>query len=246
MKRMRGVVLASAVLGFLPVALRAQVVHEGKPLDYWVDQIAAGNYFGGVYQAFEDLGCGAAPAVPRLLELLKDPKVADNAASVLGMIGDASVLPVFTERLASADRYDRLRACSVIGSISAAERGGFDHGRKRLRCSAPAVKLTQTIGPTVSPLIRILADDEHLVSECAHAVLAGMGSFPVVSLVGAARDAQRSTELRAAAVRTLGMIGPAAIDALPALRKLVSTPDEDALIRGEANAAVLKIERRAP
>ncbi len=224
----------------------AQVMYQGKPLDYWVDQVQAGQWYGGVYQAFEELGCSAAPAVPRLMEMLKDPKLAGNAGSALGYIGDAAALPVFIAGLASADRYKRLASCGVIGSIVAAERGAVWFGHKRTRCSDPSVKLTQTIGPTMPPLINLLADDDNNVANCAHSVLVGMGSFSVASLAGVARDSARTTGIRAGAARALGMIGPAAIDALPVLRKLVATPTEDALIRGEANAAVLKIEGRSP
>jgi len=54
-----------STMGLLPTDLEAQVVYDGRPLDYWVDQIEAGKYFGGAYKAFEQLACSAAPAVPR-------------------------------------------------------------------------------------------------------------------------------------------------------------------------------------
>ncbi len=235
------VLVSLSSIALLPTGLEAQVVYDGKPLDYWVEQIEAGNYYGGAYKAFEQLACSAAPAVPRLLDLIKNPKHQTEAAAALGAIGHASALPPLTQRLANSDRYDRLYACAAIGGIVAAETG-----KGRTRCSGSAVKLSETVGPTIQPLIKLLPDNDSNVAGCAHRALAGMGAASVPNLVAAVKDSTESTQVRAAAARVLGMIGPAAIDALPTLKALVSRSTEDALIRGEANAAVLKIERREP
>jgi len=244
----RAVIAVSIILSKPPVLVEAQVVYKGKPIEYWVDQVAAGNWIASdAWRAFKELHCSAAPAVPRLVELLKTGKsgVQQDAAHALGAIGVVSALPALTERLTSPDRSHRLYACGAIEDIVAAESGAMTTlGDRPPRCTDPSVKPTQTLAPTMQPLINLLRDDDENAASCAHRALAKMGAAPVASLVSAAQDLRRPLAVRASAARVLGIIGPAAIDALPALKALVSKPGEDALIRGEANAAILKIERR--
>ena len=243
----KAVVILTLLLGAIGGrGQQEQVIYKDKPLGYWVDQIAAGDY--GAREAFEKLHCKAAPAVPRLVELLNagTSKQREYAAHVLGKIGVASALPPLVQRLASPDRYDRHNACGAILDITFAETSVDFRGLgPAQRCTDPTTKPSQTLSPCIEPLINLLADNDDNIVSCASVALARMGPMPVKKLVASAQDVKVPVPIRAGAARVLGKIGPAAIDALPALKALVSVQAEDALIRGEAHAAILKIERRS-
>jgi hypothetical protein len=101
--------------------------------------------------------------------------------------------------------------------------------------------------PLAQPLVSLLgdadaADKGEVVASSAKEALYEMGAVGIPEITLAAKDKTRPLMLRARAIQTLGRIGPAAVDSLPSLRQLFSDKTEDALIRGESNAAIKKIE----
>lgn len=168
---------------------------------------------GGNFQIFEKIGTAAVPMLPSFVELLKH---AD-----------------YEVRIVTA-----LAVREVAKAVVRAQRRGTPTDRAGLNALKPVAQALVPLLADADP-----KDTQELVASRAQWALQEMGNVGVEELTAAARDKTKSVMVRARAIQSLGDIGPAATDSLAVLRALFGDKTEDALVRGESNAAIKKIER---
>jgi HEAT repeat protein len=166
--------------------------------------------------AFQTLGKKAAPAIPELIELMRqDADLAPMAVLALVGIGEPAVAPL-TETLDKDSDRLRVHAAGALWSLKAE---------------------AQLVMP---PLLKGLKAKEDDVRAYAAVYLAGLSQSPdkiVPALVENLADAKPA--VRAATAQALAKIGKAAKAAIPALQKLQEDPDE--AVRKEAQNALKRI-----
>src|SRR5262249_44036943 len=89
-----------------------------QPLAGWVSDLESTNYevVQAARQALADLGPDAAPAIPRLVQLLTNAQTCNSAAVALVNIGSNS-LPALLDALTNENKYARLEVAGAIGQI---------------------------------------------------------------------------------------------------------------------------------
>ena len=170
------------------------------------------------------------------IEQLKNP---DNSSTRTAFASfGASALPAtaaIAEVLKDQRSVVRLAAIWALGEI--AQDG---NRRKPIYGKLNHVQRKQ-LAVAVTPLVGLL--DDSALANHAESALNNMSALAVSELMTLAENKSRTVFARANAIRCLGTIGPAAVDSLPLLRKLLAEKTEDALVRGESNAAIKRIER---
>jgi HEAT repeat protein len=176
--------------------------------------------------AFGYVGPDAAPAIPLLLKVLRteSPNLRNGAANALGDIGrnEKEVVPALIQALKHRDPRVSGAAAGALGRIG-----------KEPSSSIPA-------------LVEMLRDNERYQGsndprECALYALGKFGplaqaGIPVIMRI--VRDNREDDLIRRRAIKTLEEMGPAAKEAVPALRALI----EAKYLSGEAARALEAIE----
>ncbi len=167
------------------------------------------------------LGRGAKEAIPALIEALKkdeDRAVREASARTLGRIGGKEAVPALVEAIGREGLYGRLRSVQALGRIGPGARE-----------SVPA--LAETLN----------TDEDRAVREASARALGRIGDKEALTaLVGALRD--RTPEVRGASAWALGLIGPDARAAVPALTGLALN-DSSRPARKVADEALRLIDR---
>jgi HEAT repeat protein len=193
--------------------------------------------------------------VPRATELLKDSKRRERAMKVLGKIGPdaAPAVPALIELLKDQDPKVRTEALFTLASIGSKASAAIESGIKALADTDRDVMLTagyflDKMGPeakAAAPALRKLlqSKDELTQITAAHALLSVDPDNPdnarvaVPVMVAALKNPLPF--IRGEAAMTLGDLGKAAANALPALE--AAAKDEDQGVRAAAAEAVKKI-----
>jgi HEAT repeat protein len=208
------IVLALASLGprVVPHAVRALKVLERRPV---------------ALRVLRHLGPDAAPAVANLVEILKsepDPKIRAEILFVLGAIGPQAepAVGAATTALADRDRDVMLTAGYCLGKIGPPAKAAVPELKKLLEVEDKVVQLTAVwallqIGPKTEALAQI--------------------ALPLLT------DALSNEQdfVRVEAAIALGELGPAATDAIPALKQ--ASLDPFRAVRVASEEALKKIER---
>ncbi len=228
-----------------------------KPLLATMQQTRGNLVRLGVFNALGFIGPNAAEAVPALRQVIasRPPgQGADYAIHALGKIGPraAAVIPdllvlIQNER---ADAHLRAVATVALARIDGEEKVLPWLGDRRAAVRRRAARALGCLAPSraeaaVPALVQVLADSSAAVRLEAAAALARLGipqaqaGIPV--LVAALKD--RTYDSRREAACALGKIGPAARQALPALRE--ACQDRYQLIRKAAAEALAAVEGKS-
>jgi HEAT repeat protein len=196
-----------------------------------------------------DIGAPASPAVPYIVLQLRNVEVANHQIiNALGRIGPAAqpALPVLIEMIADpraflpASSHDdliqtfRLAAIESVGRIGIATPEVLSVLDPYLRDESPRTRLAvltslALIDPDSSLVVEgyldLLADANHLARLQAALDIGRLKlSHPRIVSTLEQRLRDESPHVRTATVVALGRIGPAAGDALPALRDMLDRP----------------------
>lgn len=185
---------------------------DGKSLDDWIKMLKTGDAKAraSACVAIREMGRTAKEAIPALVAALKDtdPYVRIEATVALGAIGPAAI-PALTEALKSSNRYQRMGACLSLGHMAANAKDAIPaleaaFKDKNASVRAHAAQAVWRIDRTrAGDIVSVLAD--------------------------ALKDDNRAVKM--GAVITLGQIGKAAKDAVPALRPLLGSDDPELCIK---------------
>jgi HEAT repeat protein len=201
------------------------------------------------------LGPDGIDAIPKLIELRKTgiPSSRSWAAVALGAIGPntefdtASYLAGTLDAFVYQEKQRSLEGLALMGpeAISVADdvRDVMRDAQRRVMPEA-AFALWRITGETDEP-IKVLSealDNPDIVDQTI--VLVGKMGAAAKPLVGRISNALTTGEagLQEAAAIALGEIGPAAAEAIPALKSIAENPNLDGLIRYYAREAIEKIE----
>jgi hypothetical protein len=160
-----------------------------------------------------------------------------------GLISEEPLFPFFDRPSASVGQPD---TGSMVPADLRRQLGDPDAAVR----SRAAVALGVVGGKAAVPaLVDALEDTPQVVQLNAASALATIGAdaaeaVPALVKLLRANPGPNGTNLRYQAVRTLRAIGPAARSAVPALKE--ASTDADALVRNEAEAALVAIEGGAP
>ena len=207
----------------------------------------------GAALALALIGPPAAPAVPRLVQLLRAEVAAERYAAkeALGRIGPAAV-PALLDELVAGPPAARAAAADALGTIgrdSAAETArplgvAMDDPDGSVRESAAGA--LANLGPAAVPILsKVLAGpnpDGRRLAACALVVHGAAATPEAATLIAALADPD--PVVRSAAADALGRIGHAARDAVPAL--LAMQTDEASPVRAAATRALIRIIEDAP
>jgi HEAT repeat protein len=204
-------------------------------------------------------GPAAEPAIPVLQALIEGSSQGNVrllAYDVLNEIGGAA-LPAYKEMLRHADSEIRSLSVMSIGGMANRRPETFDEvitilndaalgSDERLRRSAlhsfAHMKRDHNLSRAVSAIVPFLLEENETTRSTAANLLGfdvgaeAKGAVPqLIEYLGNDRD-----EVRWVTAWVLGMIGPEAREAVPALRKLLEDPSQS--VRDHAAAALEKIE----
>lgn len=173
------------------------------------------------------VGPAAKEAIPLLVNLLKDradDTVRGAAASALGSMGAEAkdALPALRAALHDDQPTVRLQVAAAL---------------VRLSTQPGAAKPAEGIAEPIGVLIALLPDKTLALQ--AQTALLQLGAVAVPSLVEALQG--KDPEIRKGAAATLGLLGPLAKSAVPALVRDLADPQE--AVRLAAADALLKLER---
>jgi HEAT repeat protein len=175
-----------------------------------------------------DLGLGAEPALPALLDVLKKPNEEERVFATLAIAetGNAAV-PALAALLNDEDeslRYHAIWALGLIGpkarrTIPAVLRA-LEDADEEVRCKVVFAlpRLGTEADEAVPALIKRFRDSDADVGEMASKAAAQFGEAAVPHLVKALEDPESAWR----AVEALGGIGPDAHSAIPALCRLLT------------------------
>jgi len=166
----------------------------------------------------KEMGESAAPCVPRLIELLDDPKYRESATQVLGWIGPAAsaAIPRLAELMNASNESSspieslgRIQHADAVPYLIAA----LDNERKIKHVCKAFVWLKSVAGPAVEKLRRMLASPYRLDAVKALGDLEHAAKSAAPDLTFLLDDSDQ--ELRIAAITTLGKLragGPRLIE----------------------------------
>jgi HEAT repeat protein len=219
------------------------------------DLIAAfRDYDPGVRESAADvLQATGRQAVPALIGALGDDNdaVRQTAVGVLGAIGPAAAeaIPALVGALRDRNNMVRQRAAKALGGLSPLPVEAVhalitalsdDNDALRLT-AAQALASVWPLPPDAAPaMIRSLRDDSEEVRRCAALALVRIGEDAVHHLITTLLDAKEKEVVRRISADTLGMIGPAARLAVPALISVLRDKSEP--MRTAAATALKRIE----
>ncbi len=203
-----------------------------------------------VIETLGKIGPAAAPAVPRLVELAKSTDQRASVLPALTKIGPASAaaLPLIYECL--HDQASDVRAAAVT-ALAAIEKDqpkllaillplpADSSGRMRRAAAAALVPHGPAARPAVPALVRMLpsANERGEAMRALQAI--GVDSVPELKKMLGIKD----DRVRTLACESLARLGPAAKDAAPQLRELLTQEEK---LRGPITAALARIEPPTP
>jgi HEAT repeat protein len=191
------------------------------------------------------------PAVPRLLEVLKDqanPSLRTDAAEALGRIGELVAVPALIEALTARDEGVRRTAAWSLGEIAdkaalPALQAALKDGAKRVRESAAGALGKLRDHRAVSDLIEHLHDDTTEVCAASALALGRIGSPTALpELLHALQDENEAHRVRTAAAQGLGLLGDKR--AVEGLRQIVA-PGKSSMEGQEADLCYAAAEALA-
>jgi HEAT repeat protein len=199
-------------------------------------------------------GSGSAEAVPALTSLLDDPspKLRTIAAQTLGKLGKVAqpALPRLTPLLAAEQVEVREAATLTLGSLELDAEVIRPHLAKALRDKAPevrraATRAIQRFGPQGAifvPDIILLAESKDNLRSVERMLRRFERTGPDVrSLPELVKQLDHKQDsVRLLAIKFLGLLGPSAKDAIPALERMSKDPSAE--IRKQAEAASKQIK----
>jgi HEAT repeat protein len=199
-------------------------------------------------EATQALALIGKPALPVLLEALKDPnpQVRQQAFFALGQIGPASA-ETLVEAFKDPKPDVRLQAMQLLAAFGVTDRPVVQAVAELLkdrdatvRQQALATLENLPADPRdVAPvLLRLQTDPDAAISRTAGERLARYGAAVVPSLVEGLKNEEAA--VRVAAAQALGKLGPAARDAVPALTE--AEKDEKTEVQQAAKAALERIK----
>jgi HEAT repeat protein len=205
------------------------------------------------------LGLDALPAVPSMIDLVKDKKAGrfsrGNAALALVRIAptDDKVLPALVEVLGDKEApkgvlVDAARAVGVLkreGADAVEALGALlsDSDTDVRRAAATTLGLIGQPARRVLPALQkaVKDPDKEVRGQAIHTIgKLGKDAAEAVKVLAEAVTADKNTEVRLAAIQALAEMGDAAKDALPALMNATNDPKKD--VREAAQEAVKKIQ----
>jgi HEAT repeat protein len=234
--------------------------YEGKPIAYWVERLQKAETNLEQTQAAEAIrafGVDAGPAVPALVEMLKDrsPWFREMIRATLCAIGPGAkaAVPALIRALEEKSARDPSAVITVLGSIGPAAKDATplliaaleDPSLRREAVEAlcgigPAAK---DAIPAIKRAIRSAKTSESFTPVVAPVFLLNelhkLGPDVVPLLVEELDEEGRGYQIRSA--EALGKIGPPARSAVPHLMKLLEHGNPD--LRLEAACALWKIEK---
>ncbi|HZV05389.1 MAG TPA: HEAT repeat domain-containing protein [Gemmataceae bacterium] len=231
---------AAKQLGNLGLAARDAVPVLGKLLhDAYPDVRSS---------AAKALGQIGTPAVPTLIEALKDPEIKNHAriANALAWIGPLAkeAVPVLADLLKSNWEPARLEALVALGEIGSESQSALPAVVRVLadpseRVREQALGTLKQIGPAAIPILKEALRDKSLTLRlwAMHALaLYGRESKKTIPVL---RDALKDTDprIRAQAAASLGSMGKDAQDAIPNL--LDALQDKKLSVQVQAALAVV-------
>lgn len=162
----------------------------------------------GALTTLSQMGAAAEPAIPGLTKLLedKDAQIRIAAAVALSNIApsNTSTLPALLAGLNDASEYVRRDAAAALAHMSLS---GLD------------------AGVALAPLAKALRDDDATVAHHAAVALGHLGAPAVKPLTDALSDPK--TSVRRYAILGLEQLGKAAAPALPKLKELAKSDNDD-------------------
>ncbi|MFQ5504834.1 MAG: HEAT repeat domain-containing protein [Planctomycetota bacterium] len=202
------------------------------------------------------MGGAAAPAVPRLAELLAAENARIRKASAHALIGigkaGSAAFPALRKALRDPSEAVRAEAVTAIGLLGPVARevlpelvGLLANGTQLVSHRAVAClrQLGATAAPAVASLIELLPHDDQGVRVRAILALAGIGQAAVPALLEALGDVQRPGRVRRGAAQAFGEIGSAENGVLEALIKAARS--EDVILRMQVAQALSRLGARA-
>ena len=195
---------------------------NGRPASYWKDRLLSGPAKRS--SARSSLESGGQEAVTVLVTLLEDPESNEirwTAAEILGKLGpDATASSdALLQALKDRDPYVQSVAAEMIPKVG-----------------TPAEKAV--------PALAELLDGKHAaVVARAISVYKAQAAPAIPQLVEVLTDTSRTADARWNAARTIGKIGPPAVETVPILIEM--TKDKEATVRGNAAEAIGDIGPKA-
>jgi HEAT repeat protein len=196
-------------------------------------------------QALQQLGTNAAPAVPALGRMLREPNVllSSTAGVTLGRIGPAA-LPVLTDALNDPDFNVRSVACVALGQLGTNAAPAVPRLCEILEqesgpiVASAASALTQVKEPAVDAVIPLLSRTNAATRRWAAYILGNAGTDAnkaVPALVACTQDSQ--VQVRWMAVDALARLGQRSMPAAEALLSMLADPE--ATVRATAFGGLL-------
>jgi peptidoglycan/xylan/chitin deacetylase (PgdA/CDA1 family) len=189
---------------------------EGR-LPFSIDLPSADTRIGRAITGFVILGATAAPAIPRLTEVMLHAPTQNATAAVeaLRLAGGTNAVPIFIRGLTNLAGWPQVWTAQALGSLT--------------NYSAPAV-------PAL--LANLASSDATVRSSCASALgkIASQSELVVPALTKLLADPDRN--VRRSAASALGEFKGSALPAVPALRVAASDP----IIRSSATVALLQVQ----
>ncbi len=220
------------------------VLLDPQPADHWRKQLASQDWMDrweAVY-ALGRLGAAAEPAIPQIVELLKDreARVQAGAAYTLARLGDPAY-DTLLKLLRTGDRRQRQWAVYALGRTGredavAPVRNALSDSREEIReIAADSLRTMAAEDPaTLRALIDALKDPSPAVkSNAASALGHAKDAAAIAGLTALLGDEVKN--VRAAACEALGRIGPPAVSAVPLLMERLS---DDPYVQGFAILAL--------
>lgn len=192
-----------------------------------MDALTGDQYSGIRWKAAEALGKIGAPAVPHLIQALKNPDedVKWKAAVTLGEIGDLRAAEPLVDLLGDEDRFVRSRAAYALGLIGSGAVAPLTkallNGSIEVRRGAAAALGTIRDPNAVEALIQALSDPVDEVWQDVIGALSLLGELSYHPLVNVLRSHERRSLLGAA----LALAGSGAPEAVRTLTSAIETAD---------------------
>ena len=209
-------------------ASKLEAEYDGKPLSYWKVQATSGT-IESREAAAKALGKMGPPAIPALIELLRDKEgnAWATAATALGEMGPPAI-PALTKLLHDGNARVRMSAGAALeiieaGGASEIVRQCFgNEGKRAPQETSPASKSEpEHDGKPLSYWEAQATSDSIESRRAAAAALAKIGPPAIPILIKLLRDKEENVS--AAAATALGEMGPPAI---PALVELLRDKEE--------------------
>ena len=173
-------------------------------------------------KAISILGPTAAPAIPEVAAVLREPGLTAEAALALSYLGPGALRPL-SEALSDDDPIVRRESLRSIGKLKE---------RAKLPGETVVPMLIETMEDGDPGVRAVAATYLGIVADRAHAA--------VPALINGLSDAD--PEVRRVSASALSSFGPAAAPALPALKRASKDPNDD--VAREAGRAVVKLQQK--